>query len=146
MKKCKFNALCLIYDENFNVLMQLRSRNAPILPSHLGFFGGAIEDNETPDSAIIREINEELNFVGEYIFYKIRYSFVGNFIEKAYIYIAEFTGNKNKIDVLEGEKAIWMNENTLLLNKYKILDHDSNLLLEIINHLKIKREYDFITI
>jgi mutator protein MutT len=43
------------------VLLQLRDdKNGIFFPNHWGFFGGAIEKNETPDCALMRELEEEL--------------------------------------------------------------------------------------
>jgi 8-oxo-dGTP pyrophosphatase MutT (NUDIX family) len=42
--------------------MQLRSQKAGIFyPGHWGLFGGAVDENEDPDSAMARELREELN-------------------------------------------------------------------------------------
>lgn len=42
------------------VLLQFRSKSAPTYPSQWGFFGGGVEDSETPEEAVIREAKEEL--------------------------------------------------------------------------------------
>ena len=40
--------------------MQMRDANAARYPNTLGFFGGGIEEGETPLTALIREAKEEL--------------------------------------------------------------------------------------
>jgi 8-oxo-dGTP pyrophosphatase MutT (NUDIX family) len=53
----------LIYTEDGKVLLQKRDNLSTIFyPNHWGFFGGAIDLNETSNEAIIRELMEELNF------------------------------------------------------------------------------------
>ncbi len=42
------------------ILLQLRTFDAKSFPSFWGTFGGQIEDDELPESAAIREIDEEL--------------------------------------------------------------------------------------
>ncbi len=42
------------------VLLQWRTRDAPIYPSFWNCFGGIIEDGETPEEAALREIEEEI--------------------------------------------------------------------------------------
>ena len=42
------------------VLLQRRARDAPLYPGLWNEFGGWIEDDETPEAAALREINEEL--------------------------------------------------------------------------------------
>ncbi len=42
------------------VLLQRRTRDEFVYPSFWSTFGGLIEDGETPEAAVVREINEEL--------------------------------------------------------------------------------------
>ena len=139
----KENAICAIFDDELNLLFQLRSNDAPILPGYLGLFGGGIENNEEPDTAIQREIKEEIEYTGQFNFYKIRYAKIGNWYkEKSYIFINKFIGNKEAIDIKEGEKALWLNLGQLSKSNYKIMDHDFILVEEIITQLKLKAYYE----
>ena len=65
-----FSALLMIYNSDFKFLMQIRSDDAPIMPSVIGFFGGGIKDFEDPYEAAIRESIEELSIKLDYKFYK----------------------------------------------------------------------------
>lgn len=47
-------------DSVVRVFVQRRSENAQIYPGCLGMFGGGIEKGETPEDALVREIQEEL--------------------------------------------------------------------------------------
>ena len=48
-----------------HVLMQLRDADKPIwFPDHWGLFGGALEEGESADMAIAREIEEEIGLTG----------------------------------------------------------------------------------
>ncbi len=47
-------------DKNGRVLLQHRDKYAQRSPNCWGFFGGAIENGETPEQAIRREVKEEL--------------------------------------------------------------------------------------
>ena len=42
------------------VLLCKRTQNAPIHPGHWGLFGGRIDNGESPDEAVKREVSEEL--------------------------------------------------------------------------------------
>jgi phosphoglycolate phosphatase len=55
-------AVILLYDEDKKILLQHRSKDAERLPNYWGFFGGGINDNETPEEAVKREAVEELNY------------------------------------------------------------------------------------
>ena len=139
----KENAICAIFDDELNLLFQLRSNDAPILPGYLGLFGGGIENNEEPDTAIQREIKEEIEYTGQFIFYKIRYAKIGDWYkEKSYIYLHNYKGNKEDIVVNEGEKGLWLNLDQLFKSGYKIMEHDFQLVEEIITQLKLKAYYE----
>ena len=52
--------LFVLMSREGKILMQHRTKDAPSWPNQWGFFGGAIEDGETPEAAIVRETEEEL--------------------------------------------------------------------------------------
>ncbi len=122
------SALLIIYNDNLEFLMQIRSSDAPIMPSVIGFFGGGIENSESPYEAAIRESNEELGILLDYEFYKERVAIVeGKYRELAYFYIANIS---NKVfTVNEGDGFCWINIKKNL-NNLKIQGHDLNTLRE----------------
>jgi 8-oxo-dGTP pyrophosphatase MutT (NUDIX family) len=61
-------AAAVIVLEDGQYLLQLRDQKPGIFyPSHWGLFGGAIDASETPDSALRRELREELGLVVEQV-------------------------------------------------------------------------------
>ena len=52
----------ILFDENKKILLQLRTKDAPFSPSKWGYFGGGIEEGETPLEAVKRECYEELEY------------------------------------------------------------------------------------
>ena len=54
-------SVLILYDEN-RILLQHRTEDAPIFPSHWAFFGGGIERGESPEQAVARESLEELGY------------------------------------------------------------------------------------
>lgn len=63
-------AIILFYDDKGNILLQDR-KNYSKLGEEYGFFGGKIEEGETPEQALKREIKEELNIeIKDYKFFK----------------------------------------------------------------------------
>ncbi len=52
-----------IINDSVHLFMQKRKKDHPRGGDMFGFFGGGIEESETPEEALMREIKEELNFI-----------------------------------------------------------------------------------
>src|SRR3954464_15468376 len=50
----------IIQHPQLGLLLQLRDIKAPTYPHHWGLFGGHMEEGESPDFAVWRELQEEL--------------------------------------------------------------------------------------
>ena len=104
-------AIIIFYDDKNRILLQDR-RGISKLGEEWGFFGGKIEEGETPEQAVIRETKEELGFdlkeykyVGEYS-YKIKGSIKKNFnFDKVLckVFISPLN-NFSKFKIKEGKK------------------------------------------
>jgi 8-oxo-dGTP diphosphatase len=54
-------AQVLLFDRHCRLLIYLRDDNPDIpFPNHWDFFGGHVEEGETPEQAVAREVKEEL--------------------------------------------------------------------------------------
>jgi len=101
----KIKTCGLILENNEGkILLQLRDNKPSIpCPNCWGTFGGHIEEGETPEEAIKREIKEELDYnLVDFEFYHIY--FFKNYI----IYMFKKTDKKIKISnlkILEGQKG-----------------------------------------
>ncbi len=60
MQYVRRTALFVLEDEKGRLLIQHRSKDAKRRPDYWGFFGGGIEEGETPEDAVKREAKEEL--------------------------------------------------------------------------------------
>jgi 8-oxo-dGTP diphosphatase len=55
-------AVVILYDGDGRILLQHRTVDAPTFPDYWAFFGGGLEEGETPEQAVEREIIEELAY------------------------------------------------------------------------------------
>lgn len=124
-------ALIIFYDKQKRILLQDR-RGISRLGEEWGFFGGEIEEGETPEEALLRETKEELDFdLKEYKYIGDNNFKVNDLLVKCKIFISplknisEFKqkeGKKMKLFSLEEAKRLQMvsqgDINTLeILNK-----------------------------
>ena len=108
-------SLLLLLNEKEHFLLQLRDWEAPTYPGIWGFFGGGIEQGETPEAAIKRESFEELR-------YHPRLD--GCYLQKSYKdektlrygikhYFCEKYSAKNALTLCEGESMKWFDQSSL---------------------------------
>lgn len=55
-------AVLILYNEKKQILLQHRAKDAERLPDYWAFFGGGLEEGETPEQTLVREIFEELEY------------------------------------------------------------------------------------
>jgi mutator protein MutT len=66
-------AIFVLRDKQGRIVLQKRDKNAPKHPLHWSFFGGNIENGETPEQAVKREAMEELGLRS------VRFRFFGRY-------------------------------------------------------------------
>ena len=117
------------------VFLQKREEDTRILPGHFSFFGGKLEEGETPEKALEREIAEELcitvkdhEFLGKY-----------NFTEwhgLAYVYFMKVEDNfENEITVTEGEYGKFLSEDEVF-HEPMIIESDKNIFRDLYARIK----------
>ena len=104
MRKTKSQCGLILDNGSGKILLQLRDNKSTIqYPNSWGTFGGQIEDGETPEQAIIREIKEEIDYNLTSPEYFDNYPFDGYNI---YMFRKlDTTVNINDIKVTEGQKG-----------------------------------------
>ncbi len=95
----------VFYDRNYRILLQNR-KGISKFGEEWGFFGGSIEDEESPAEALMREVMEELEYkITNFKFFK-SYSAIlpGNIRAIEYVHIAKFPGF-NVLNQKEGDSC-----------------------------------------
>lgn len=113
-------------DRELYVFLQRRSADAPRNPNSLGGFGGGVEGEENNEEALLREMQEELEYT------PINYSLLGTFETNHSIsnyYIEEVNENFEKnVIVHEGKGGEWhkainaIERNDISLNTKKVIE------------------------
>jgi len=88
------------------LLFYLRDNKPGIpFPDHWDLFGGHVEEGETPEEALVREVKEELNYdLKDYSFFRKYVCLEGDaYPNIKYIYYGRFNLPAEKITLLEGE-------------------------------------------
>lgn len=126
-------SIIILYNNNKEILLQKRTKNAKRSPGKWGFFGGGIENHENKYDAVIREANEELSYVlnnPQYIGKKI---ISGKEEGTMYIFSEEYDENQ-EIILGEGETYGWFQIKDI--EKLDMISHDKEALNEIIEKLE----------
>lgn len=99
-------ATCLLFDRNNRLLIYLRDDKPEIsFPNHWDLFGGMIEEGETPEQALVREIKEELGI--ELKSYRKFKDYESNQIEKPntkYVFYARTNHVPEELTLHEGQE------------------------------------------
>jgi 8-oxo-dGTP diphosphatase len=98
-------AAIILENDNGEFLLYLRDNKPGIpFPDHWDLIGGHVEEGETPEEALIREVREELDIdLKEYSFYKKYVCLTGDAYENTkYIYTARFNVPIENVTLLEG--------------------------------------------
>jgi 8-oxo-dGTP pyrophosphatase MutT (NUDIX family) len=114
------------------VYLQKRAKDAKRAPDLFGLFGGGIEENETAEEALKREIKEELNYIPKkaipFKIYETNDRVANVFIEA----VDELF--EDQVQVLEGEYGKWF-EAEEALNEPKLIDLDKVMIKDLCGSL-----------
>lgn len=130
-------ALLVFYNDKNEILMQDRMGHSKS-GEEWGFFGGAIEEDETPEQALVREIKEEMNLdlvnkfkqtgIIENTYFSEKQNCDVNV--KRFVFVAKYENEKYKIS--EGRGAKWFDLNSVKI--LKLVPGDSEV-------VKLVQEY-----
>ena len=101
-------AAIILENDQGELLLALRDNKSWIpFPNHWDLIGGHVEEGETPEEALVREVKEELDIdIMDYDFFKKFECLTGDAYEnEKYIYTGKINLPIEKITLLEGERA-----------------------------------------
>jgi len=110
------------YDGSVYLFMQKRAKDRKRGGDMFGFFGGGIEESETPEEALLRESREELDLIpsGFSLFKKYDLPGTAYFSDaELYLFVLPVGDDfENRIDIKsEGQYARWFSREDYLKNK-----------------------------
>ena len=101
-------ALIVLFNEDDKILLQHRTDDAHAFPGHWGFFGGGVQNGETPEEAIKRETFEELNYILKSPTLILTYDYkTDTHVGKKYYFSEKFT-DKSSLKLQEGQDMRWV--------------------------------------
>lgn len=101
-------AAIILRNDKGEFLLYLRDNKPTIpFPDHWDLIGGHVEEGETPEQALIREVKEELDLdLIDYHFFRIYECLSGDAYDNIkYIYYGNINVPINEITLLEGVRA-----------------------------------------
>lgn len=127
-------ALFVLKDEDGRVLLQHRDKTAPRLPDYWAFFGGEIEENETPEDAVIREAKEELGIEFKNLEFFKRYEFQQeDGLHEKFVFIASLSVSFKELRRQQEEGQNLGLFSFEELKNLKISDYDRVILRDLFN-------------
>jgi len=105
LSRMKEIAAIILENDEGKFLLYLRDNKPDIpFPGHWDLIGGHIEEGETPEEALVREVKEELDLdLKEYTFYRKYECLTGDAYENIkYIYYGKINLPIEKVTLLEG--------------------------------------------
>ena len=128
-------AAIILENDNGEFLLALRDNKPGIpFPNHWDLIGGHVEEGETPEEALVREVKEELDIdLKEYSFFKIYECLNGDAYENTkYIYTGKINIPIEEITLLEGERPQYFTREEIPVVKFANIM--KSIVLDYINY------------
>jgi 8-oxo-dGTP diphosphatase len=118
-------SVLILYRADGRILLQHRTKDAPTFPDYWAFFGGGIENGESPEEAVRREALEELGYslAGPSFFKTVKISHQGN-EHTIHVFVEKFGGGN--LTLGEGQAMGWFLPGDV--GAMKVNDHDRSII------------------
>jgi 8-oxo-dGTP diphosphatase len=110
-------AAIILENDKGEILLYLRDNRPDIpFPNHWDLIGGHVEEGETPEKALVREVKEELDIdLTDYTFYKKYECLTGDAYENIkYIYSGKINLPIEEVTLLEGVRPQYFSKAEIL--------------------------------
>jgi len=129
-----FCALIILYDKN-KILLQHRTDDAEVLAGYWAFFGGGIQEGETPFDAVMRETQEELCYQLSQPKLVLKKEFyLGS--KKGYMHVYTERYNQSPLILNEGQNMRWYSIDEIEVLE-KVIPHDRDVMKYILKNMSI---------
>jgi 8-oxo-dGTP diphosphatase len=126
-------AVAIIQDpESRRLLLQHRDGKAPTEPNRWGMFGGSIEDGESPEEAMIRELHEEIGPVAASVHPRLVREYLAESGKYRYVFLIELPMTA-QIVLGEGQGYEWIHPEDVFSYELSAMTQT-----DLIHFLKIK--------
>lgn len=138
LTKDKLNVvIVLLYDEQKRLLLQHRSMDTPRMPGYWAFFGGSIDEGETPIEAIRREAYEELQCTlkdPKCIFEQdFELDVAAGHMR---VYVDAYFEDKHALVLQEGQGWGWYTQEEI--KNLKMIEHDRRVIEEVVLYIDME--------
>lgn len=109
-------AAIILENDKGEILLYLRDNKPDIpFPNHWDLIGGHVEEGETPEEALVREVKEELDIdLTDYTFYKKYECLTGDAYENIkYIYSGKINLPIEEVTLLEGVRPQYFSKSEI---------------------------------
>jgi len=119
-------SVLILYNDEEEVLMQHRREDRDVLPGYWGFFGGKIEEGESKEEALLREIREELQYTPQDPRFLTSY-----FVKREegamtlHVFVEHYDASQ-KLNQQEGQGMDWIDLDGM--DNFKMPAHDKEIL------------------
>ena len=125
-------AVLILHDGRGRILLQHRTNDAPTFPDYWGLFGGGIEQGETAQQAVEREILEELAYQLRSAWRITSRQFVRGGIEYTmHVFAEKYDGSPLLLG--EGQGMKWFSPEAMA--DLKMVDHDRDVIAAVASEI-----------